>query len=308
MHRHLPRQHRADRALHLRPAAPVPDDRDPPADDRALHLQGEAPRLARPRVTAGRARTTSLASGSGWTTSCQTGPSCPSTTAPRAPTPPPRSGRGWPARRWRSRSTGSCATSRARCRRRTAPTRPSSRSSPTAAGRRRSQLVRHDAAHVLAAAMLELYPGVKISIGPAIENGFYYDFDFPDGRRRSTTRTSRAIEAAMKAAHRRRRAVRARGRQRAGRAAALPRGEAALQGRADRGPDQERGRRPPSRSTPTARSPTCAAARTRPPPSASRRSSSSRWPAPTGAATPTARCSRASMAPPSSPTRTSRRI
>jgi threonyl-tRNA synthetase len=43
------------------------------------------------------------------------------------------------------------------------------------------QLVRHDAAHVLAAAMLELYPGVKISIGPAIDNGFYYDFDFPDG-------------------------------------------------------------------------------------------------------------------------------
>jgi threonyl-tRNA synthetase len=43
------------------------------------------------------------------------------------------------------------------------------------------QLVRHDAAHVLAAAMLDLYPGVKISIGPAIDNGFYYDFDFPDG-------------------------------------------------------------------------------------------------------------------------------
>jgi threonyl-tRNA synthetase len=42
-------------------------------------------------------------------------------------------------------------------------------------------LIRHDAAHVLAAAMLELYPGVKISIGPAIENGFYYDFDFPEG-------------------------------------------------------------------------------------------------------------------------------
>jgi threonyl-tRNA synthetase len=43
------------------------------------------------------------------------------------------------------------------------------------------ELIRHDTAHVLAAAMLELYPGVKISIGPAIENGFYYDFDFPDG-------------------------------------------------------------------------------------------------------------------------------
>jgi threonyl-tRNA synthetase len=43
------------------------------------------------------------------------------------------------------------------------------------------ELIRHDTAHVLAAAMMELYPGVKISIGPAIENGFYYDFDFPGG-------------------------------------------------------------------------------------------------------------------------------
>ena len=42
-------------------------------------------------------------------------------------------------------------------------------------------LIRHDAAHVLAAAALELYPGVKISIGPPIESGFYYDFEFPDG-------------------------------------------------------------------------------------------------------------------------------
>ena len=42
-------------------------------------------------------------------------------------------------------------------------------------------LIRHDAAHVLAAAVMELYPGVKISIGPPIENGFYYDFDFPEG-------------------------------------------------------------------------------------------------------------------------------
>ncbi len=42
-------------------------------------------------------------------------------------------------------------------------------------------IIRHDAAHVLAAAVMELYPGVKISIGPPIENGFYYDFEFPDG-------------------------------------------------------------------------------------------------------------------------------
>ena len=42
-------------------------------------------------------------------------------------------------------------------------------------------VIRHDAAHVLAAAVMELYPGVKISIGPPIEDGFYYDFEFPDG-------------------------------------------------------------------------------------------------------------------------------
>jgi threonyl-tRNA synthetase len=42
-------------------------------------------------------------------------------------------------------------------------------------------VIRHDAAHVLAAAVMELYPGVKISIGPPIEHGFYYDFEFPEG-------------------------------------------------------------------------------------------------------------------------------
>ncbi len=41
------------------------------------------------------------------------------------------------------------------------------------------ELIRHDAAHVLAAAVMELYPGVHISIGPPIEQGFYYDFEFP---------------------------------------------------------------------------------------------------------------------------------
>jgi threonyl-tRNA synthetase len=42
-------------------------------------------------------------------------------------------------------------------------------------------LIRHDCAHVLAAAAMELYPGVKISIGPPVEHGFYYDFEFPEG-------------------------------------------------------------------------------------------------------------------------------
>lgn len=38
--------------------------------------------------------------------------------------------------------------------------------------------LRHSTAHLLAAAILELYPGTKRAIGPAIESGFYYDFDF----------------------------------------------------------------------------------------------------------------------------------
>ena len=42
-------------------------------------------------------------------------------------------------------------------------------------------LIRHDTAHVLAAAVLDLYPGTRISIGPPIEDGFYYDFEFPEG-------------------------------------------------------------------------------------------------------------------------------
>src|SRR4029079_11358004 len=58
-------------------------------------------------------------------------------------------------------------------------------------------LIRHDAAHVLAAAVMELYPGVKISIGPPIEDGFYYDFDFPDGTKVSEE-DFEAIEAKMR--------------------------------------------------------------------------------------------------------------
>src|SRR3954452_10889282 len=43
------------------------------------------------------------------------------------------------------------------------------------------KLLRHDIAHVLAEAVLELYPGTKVSIGPPIADGFYYDFEFPPG-------------------------------------------------------------------------------------------------------------------------------
>ena len=38
------------------------------------------------------------------------------------------------------------------------------------------RVIRHDAAHIMAMAVQELYPGTQVTIGPVIENGFYYDF------------------------------------------------------------------------------------------------------------------------------------
>ena len=43
-------------------------------------------------------------------------------------------------------------------------------------------VMRHSAAHVLAKAVQQLYPGSKLGIGPVIENGFYYDIDVPNTR------------------------------------------------------------------------------------------------------------------------------
>ena len=43
------------------------------------------------------------------------------------------------------------------------------------------QLIRHSLAHLLGAAVLDLYPGSKLAIGPAIDDGFYYDIDV-DGK------------------------------------------------------------------------------------------------------------------------------
>ena len=60
------------------------------------------------------------------------------------------------------------------------------------------ELIRHDAAHVMAEAVQELYPGTKVTIGPAIEDGFYYDFDFPDEVKITDADLER-IEAAMRA-------------------------------------------------------------------------------------------------------------
>jgi threonyl-tRNA synthetase len=56
--------------------------------------------------------------------------------------------------------------------------------------------MRHSAAHVMAQAVLELFPGTKLGIGPAIEGGFYYDFDVP---RTLTPEDLEAIEERMHA-------------------------------------------------------------------------------------------------------------
>jgi threonyl-tRNA synthetase len=59
-------------------------------------------------------------------------------------------------------------------------------------------LIRHDAAHVMAEAVQELYPGTKVTIGPAIESGFYYDFQFPPDVK-ITDADLEPIEEAMRA-------------------------------------------------------------------------------------------------------------
>ncbi len=41
------------------------------------------------------------------------------------------------------------------------------------------ETIRHSLAHILAAAVVDMFPDAKLGIGPAIENGFYYDFDLP---------------------------------------------------------------------------------------------------------------------------------
>src|SRR3954447_3143598 len=43
-------------------------------------------------------------------------------------------------------------------------------------------VLRHSTSHVLAQAVTRLFPGAKFTIGPAIEDGFYYDFELPDGQ------------------------------------------------------------------------------------------------------------------------------
>jgi len=69
------------------------------------------------------------------------------------------------------------------------------------------ELIRHDTAHVLAEAVQELWPGTQVTIGPVIENGFYYDFarnepftpdDFPVIENRTFRPASTSIRAARR--------------------------------------------------------------------------------------------------------------
>ena len=170
-------------------------------------------------------------------------------------------------------------------------------------------LIRHDAAHVLAAAVLELYPGVKISIGPPIENGFYYDFEFPDWGHAQRRRLPGDRGEDARAHHGRR-----------GRSCARTSASSdALERFRDEEQDykveliedlvrdadpRDRSRLSAVHQRPVHRPVPRPALRRAP--SGSRRSSCSRSPAPTGAATPTGRCSRACTGPRSSRPRSSR--
>ncbi|HNS14269.1 MAG TPA: threonine--tRNA ligase [Syntrophorhabdaceae bacterium] len=57
------------------------------------------------------------------------------------------------------------------------------------------EMLRHSTSHLMAQAVRELFPGVKVAIGPSIENGFYYDFDYEPG---FTEEDLPKIEAKMK--------------------------------------------------------------------------------------------------------------
>src|SRR6202044_2024544 len=65
----------------------------------------------------------------------------------------------------------------------------------TEAGR---HVLRHSPAHVLAQAVTDLWPGARYAIGPAIEDGFYYDFDLPGGAH-FTGQDLEGIKARMRA-------------------------------------------------------------------------------------------------------------
>ena len=136
--------------------------------------------------------------------------------------------------------------------------------------------MRHSAAHVMAEAVMDLFPGTKLGIGPAIDDGFYYDFDLP---RPLTPEDLAAIEARMAASvaadHPFVRHELARPRVGRSSSSAASRTRSRSSTTSPRGPKAAGEPMPPCRPTSTARSWTCARARTSPAPAGSARSSCS---------------------------------
>ena len=160
------------------------------------------------------------------------------------------------------------------------------------------EILRHDAAHVMAEAVKELYPETQVTIGPAIEDGFYYDFARDEA---FTPEDLERIEARMRDIVRRDEPVVREVWDRAG----------AVDFFKDQGEVYKaeiiasipRARRSPF--TGRAGSSICAGAPTCPPPGGwAALSSSPSWPAHIGGAIPETRCCSASTAPPGAATRT----
>ncbi len=144
-------------------------------------------------------------------------------------------------------------------------------------------MLRHSTAHVMAEAVLHLWPDAKVAIGPAIDDGFYYDFQFPEPiSADDLARIEHEMRRILAHEHP---FVRTDG---VDKAEILARFEAEASRTRSSWPATCRTARSPS--TRRTASTTCAAARTCRRRSRSRPSSCCRWPAPTGAATPTTRC------------------
>ena len=109
--------------------------------------------------------------------------------------------------------------------------------------------MRHSAAHVLAEAVLDLFPGTKLGIGPVIDDGFYYDFQLPRPLTPDDLAEDRGADARV---DRRRPPVRAQRRRRRRTArAALRRARPAVQGRDRRRPRREAPKRDGTPMPPT---------------------------------------------------------
>ena len=111
-----------------------------------------------------------------------------STTPSRSPRSPPRSAPAWPRPRSAARSTASSST------RRTASTATPKLAIVTDKDPEGLEIIRHSTAHLLAHAVKELFPDAQVTIGPVIENGFYYDFAY---KRPFTPEDLAAIEKRM---------------------------------------------------------------------------------------------------------------